>query len=93
VFILVQETVENYDKWKTVFDEGGTTRKSAGSKGGYVLQSAEDDNQITILLEWDTLDNARQYTRSDDLRKAMERAGVTGQPKVIFLVEADRPVQ
>ena len=93
VFILIQETVEDYDTWKTVFDENGTNRQAAGSNGGYVLRSVQDDNQLTILLEWDTLDNARTFMSSDDLRKAMARAGVTGQPKVTFLAEADRPTK
>ena len=90
-YFLVQISVEDYDKWKSVFDEGGATRQAAGSKGGFVLRNADDPNQITILLEWDNLDNARAFAGSDDLREAMQRAGVTGPPNVYFLDEADRP--
>jgi heme-degrading monooxygenase HmoA len=83
--------IEDYDKWKAVFDEQGATRQAAGSKGGFVLRNADDPNQITVLLEWDNLENARAFAGSDDLREAMQRAGVTGQPNVYFLDEADRP--
>jgi heme-degrading monooxygenase HmoA len=90
-YILVQQSVEEYDKWKTVFDEHGATRLAAGSKGGPVLRNADDPNHITVLLEWDTMDNARAFADSDDLREAMQRAGVTGAPDVFFLDEVGRP--
>ena len=90
-YILIQHSVEDYDKWKVVFDEQRATRQAAGSKGGFVLRNADDPNQITVLLELDNLDNARAFAGSDDLREAMQRAGVTGRPNVYFLDEADRP--
>ena len=90
-YMLVQHSVENYDKWKLIFDEHGATRQAAGSKGGVVLRNADDPNQITILLEWDNLENARAFAGSDELREAMQRAGVTGPPNVYFLDGEDRP--
>lgn len=90
-YMLVQHTVEDYEKWKAVFDEHGeAARRAAGSKGGLVLRSPDNPNQVTILLEWDSLENARAFANSDDLREAMERAGVTGAPSINFLDEADR---
>jgi heme-degrading monooxygenase HmoA len=90
-YILVQHSVEDYDKWKAAFDEQGATRRAAGSKGGFVLRNADDPNQITVLLGWDNLEKARAFAGSNDLREAMQRAGVTGPPTLYFLDEADRP--
>jgi hypothetical protein len=78
IYILVQHRVGDYKKWRAVYDEHGTTRQSASSESGLVLSDADDQNQITVLLEGDTLDNARALASSDDLRKTMERAGVIG---------------
>ena len=89
-YILVQHSVEDYNKWKPVFDEQ-EARQAAGSKGGIVFRNADDLNQITVLLEWDNLDNARAYADSDDLRESMQHAGLTEQPNVRFLEEVDRP--
>jgi heme-degrading monooxygenase HmoA len=91
-YLLVQHPVEDYDKWKRVFDEHATARKAAGSKGGVVLRDADDPNQVTILLEIENLADARAFAGSDDLREAMQRAGVTGPPNVSFLKEADKPL-
>jgi heme-degrading monooxygenase HmoA len=89
-YILVQHSVEDYEKWKPVFDENGPIRQAAGSRGARVLRNADDPNHVTVLLEWDTMANARAFAGSDDLREAMERAGVAGPPNVSFLEEVDR---
>ena len=89
-YILVQHSVEDFEKWKTAFDGHGSFREAAGSKGGIVLQNAEDPNHITALLEWDSLDNARAFAGSEELREAMQEAGVTGPPSVSFLDKADK---
>ena len=90
-FLLVHQKVQDYAKWKTVFDEHGSARGAAGSKGGHLFRSADDPNDVVAILEWDDLDKARQFVQSDDLRQAMQRAGVVGQPDIHFLELADRP--
>ena len=83
--IYVRHTVEDYAAWKAAFDENRTTRQAAGGRGGVVYRDADNPNQITTILEWDNLDNARRFAQSDELREAMKEAGVTSQPDVRFL--------
>lgn len=91
-YLLSQTPVEDFEKWKAVFDEHAATRRSMGSSGGTVMRNTDDPNQVTVLLEWDDLDQARAYAESDDLRQAMQNAGVilTGAPVAIFLEEVDK---
>ena len=90
-YMLIRHKVQDYDRWKTAFDEHGTARQAAGSKGGYLFRSADDPKELVIIFEWDDLEKARQFVASDDLRQAMEGAGVTGPPEIRFLELADRP--
>jgi quinol monooxygenase YgiN len=90
-YVLIRHKVEDYAKWKSVFDEHGPARKASGCKGGQLLRSADNPNELVILLEWNEIANARQFVQSDDLRQAMQRAGVTGQPDVFFLDEVEKP--
>jgi heme-degrading monooxygenase HmoA len=83
--------MQDYAAWKAMFDEHGAARRAAGSTGGRLFRNSDDPSELVILLEWDNLDRARQFVQSDDLRQAMERAGVTDQPDIYFLEEADRP--
>jgi heme-degrading monooxygenase HmoA len=83
--------VEDYARWRPIYDEHAATRKSSGASGsasGRVFRSATDPNELVILLEWDDLDKARQFVQSEDLRQTMQRAGVVDQPDVYFLNEA-----
>jgi heme-degrading monooxygenase HmoA len=87
-YLLVRHKVEDYARWRPIYDEHGATRKASGSAGGRVFRSADNPNEVVILLEWDDLEKARQFAQSEDLRQAMQRAGVVDQPDVYFLNEA-----
>ncbi len=90
-YTLVRHKVEDYAKWKSVFDEHGATRKASGCKGGQLFRNADNPNELVILLEWNETAKARQFVQSDDLRQTMQRAGVTDQPDVYFLDEVEKP--
>ncbi len=84
-YILIRHKVADYLKWKPVFDEHGATRQASGSRGGQLFRNATDSNELVILLEWDDLEQARQFAQTEDLRQTMQRAGVADQPDVYFL--------
>lgn len=89
-YLLVRHKVQDYARWRPVYDEHGATRKAGGCKGTHVFRSADNPNEIVVLLEWDDLANARRFAQSPDLREIMQRAGVTGQPDISFLDDAGR---
>ena len=90
-YLLVRHKVEDYERWKPAFDhDHGATRKRSGSKGGWILRNAFDPNELVILLEWDSSENARLFVNADETREAMQRAGVTDEPDVYFLEEVER---
>jgi heme-degrading monooxygenase HmoA len=90
-YLLVRQKVKDYAKWKPVFDEHSTTRKANGSKGGLLFRNADNPSEVVTLLEWDDLKKARQFAQSEDLRKAMERAGATDKPDIYFLEHVEKP--
>ena len=85
--LLVHHKVEDYNKWKSAFDDHSSLRSEGGSKGGKVFRSANDPNELFVLLEWDNLENAQKFVQSDDLKEAMKQAGVVGMPAIHFLEE------
>lgn len=86
--ILVHHKVEDYKKWKPVFDEHGVFRSENGSKGGKVFRSANDPNDVFVLLEWESIESLQKFSQSDSLKEAMKESGVIGMPEVHFLEEA-----
>jgi heme-degrading monooxygenase HmoA len=87
---IVHHQVADFDRWKPVFDEHASMRKAAGCQGGYVLRSADDPNEVTIVFDWDNMDNAQAFASSENLREAMQRAGVQGRPDVTFMQSMER---
>jgi heme-degrading monooxygenase HmoA len=84
VYLLIKHRVEDYSKWKPVFDENRLTREKLGSKGWQLFHSLDNPNEIVILLEWDTKEHATMFIESEDLKKTMQDAGVVTKPEVHF---------
>ncbi len=57
-----------------MFDQRSATRQASGSRGGQLFRNANDPNELGILLDWEDLEQARQFAQSEDLRQAMQRA-------------------
>ncbi len=89
-YVLIRTKVQDYAQWRPVFDEDGVNRQANGSRGGQLFRSASDPNELVILFEWDNLEKARQFSQSEDLRQAMQRSGVAGQPDIYFLKDGEQ---
>lgn len=89
-YLLQIVKVEDFDKWKHVFDERAIVRKASGSQGGRLLRNVDNPNEIVMILKWDSIENARKLLASDDLKKAIKRAGVIGEPKFYLLDEVEQ---
>jgi heme-degrading monooxygenase HmoA len=89
-YMLVHHQVSDFAKWKPFFDKDESTRKTSGSKSAQVFQNSENPSDVFILFEWDTVENAKKFGMSDDLKKTMEQAGVIGRPHIHFLKEVQK---
>jgi hypothetical protein len=88
VHVIVRHKVADYVRWKEAFDGDLGARKTAGEVGYRVMLSVDDPREVTIFLDWDSLDRARKFAMSDDLKQKMQQSGVIGDPDVRFLEDA-----
>ena len=86
-YVLTIQKVEDYDKWKQVFDEHGKVRKKKGSKGAMIYRDSNDPKQLVIIIEWENLETAKNFSLSEDLKTTMKKAGVKGLPELHYLEE------
>lgn len=79
-------------QWKTGFSNPESTalRKAGGAKSYQIFCTEDDPNHLVVLIEWNTLDNAREYYQSDKFRKAQKSSGVLGPPEMYFLKEVEK---
>ena len=88
--VLIHLNVQDYAQWKPVFDSVASTRQASGSRGGDLYHAAGNPNEVLVLWDWDSLDNARKFFTSAALREAMQKAGVIGPPSVYYLDEIEK---
>ena len=89
-YMMVHHKVRDFAKWKPLFDRHESTRKVSGSKSAQLFQNAEDPTDVFILMEWDSIENAKKFGMSADLKKVMEEAGVIGAPHIHMLKEVGK---
>ena len=89
-YFLARHKVEDYDKWKAIYDEAQSAAASMGQKNesSRVFRDSDDPNMVTVIGEFDTKENAEKFFGSDELKAAMQKAGVQGQPEIHFVDEA-----
>jgi len=86
--VLIRHKVSDFSIWREAFDKFKDARKEGGEKSFQVLQHTEDSNNLYVMFEWDSVDNARKFLDSPQLKTAMQEAGVAEAPEINFLIEA-----
>lgn len=84
-YLLIHHKVQDFDAWKDAYDKHGAARDQAGLKDVHLLRNVADRRDVVILFQAEELERARAFARSDDLRSAMQAAGVIGSPELIEL--------
>jgi len=85
---IVQHPVNDYESWRTVYEEVQPLRDKHGVSAADVLQDPADPNKVTVLHWFPSVGNAQAFASDPDLKDAMTRAGVAGAPRIEIVVEA-----
>ena len=83
-YVIVTHPVKDFDAWKKVFDEFEQARKEAGELSAIVLRHADDPNVISVLNTWTSVDAAKAFLASEEIKTGMGEAGVTAPPTFVF---------
>ena len=86
--MFVRHTVADYAAWRRIFDDFAPTQKALGVTDKSVFQAADNANDITVTHDFATLDAARAFAGSAELKSAMQHAGVTSAPTIWFTTRA-----
>jgi hypothetical protein len=85
---FVHHRVRDYAAWRKVYDGFADVQKAGGVRAEAVFRSVDDPNDVTVVHDFDDVATAKAFFASPDLRDAMMRAGVEGEPE-LFLGEED----
>ena len=81
---LVLHRVADYGAWRQVYDSVADLQKAGGVTAESVHRAAGDPDNVLVIHEFETVDEARTFFGNPDLQAAMQRAGVQGPPRIEF---------
>ena len=88
-YLFIQYAVRDYPTWKTIFDGFFGVRQAAGEKSCKIFHPDDDPNNLLLLLEWDSLANARIFMANPALKEAMSET-LLDPPRIYFLERYDQ---
>lgn len=80
--LSIQHEVQDYPAWRAVYDSVAEIQRDWGVTAESVHQLANDPNTVLVLHHFATVAQAQGFMTSQELRDAMQRAGVEGVPRV-----------
>ena len=69
--LIINHVVGNYETFKEVFLDDQERRRLLGSRGARVYRVADDPNNIRVVLEFDTVEEAKHHADNLELHEAI----------------------
>jgi hypothetical protein len=82
VTLFVRHTVSDYKTWRKFYDNFAPIQKAKGVEAEAVYQAADNPSDITVTHDFATREAAQAFVKSEELKKAMQNAGVVGAPTI-----------
>lgn len=86
--LVVRHKVKDFAAWKAVYAAHAGARAKAGLGTGRVTRSVDDPSELVLIFDVADVTKAKAFCASDDLKSAMQNAGVTDKPDLYFLDDA-----
>ena len=88
VHMFVRHEVADYATWKKAYDGFRATQKKMGVVAQAVYQSVDNPNDVTVTHDFHSLEQAKAFAASPELKSAMEKSGVKGAPQIWYTTKS-----
>jgi hypothetical protein len=85
VRMYVRHDVADYAAWRKVYNGFDAERRGLGVTGDAVYQAVDNANDVTVWHDFKSIEVARAFASSEQLKTAMKNAGVKGPPQIWFV--------
>ncbi len=83
--IAVQFTIEDYAKWRSVFDSGDAIRAGAGIGNVHIYRDADRGGEVMVVADCADVGKARALLSSPQLAEKFREGGVKNGPRIHVL--------
>ena len=80
--LFVRHPVTDFDSWHVAYDNAESIREAHGCTAKSVHQAPGDANDVMVVHEFPTLDQAQAFADDPALKDAMMAGGVAGPPRI-----------
>jgi hypothetical protein len=80
--LAVQHAVRDYPAWRAIYDSLDEVQWDWGVLSASVHQLDDCPNTVLVLRQFATVGQAHGFLTNLQMRAAMERAGVKGEPRI-----------
>ena len=85
--LIIRVTVQDFSKWKQVYDSNLPARQAAGLKELNLWRNADKSNELVLLFDVSDIAKAKEYTLSTELKEKLKAGGVIGPAENLFLLD------
>jgi len=75
-YSLSKLDVQDYAKWQADWEISRDMRKFGGQKSYQIFRDADKENEVILIIEWESRQKAEFFLNSDLLKEALKRSGV-----------------
>ena len=84
VRMYVRHDVTDYAIWKKGYDGFSDYQKSQGVFFQSVWQSTDNPNDVTVIHDFHSIEKAKSFVNSKELKESMMKLGVKGTPQIWY---------
>ena len=85
---FIRHHVSDYAAWREVYDSFGDVQREHGVRAEAVHRGVDDPNDVTVTHDFDDAEAAKAFFALQELKEAMQRSGVEGEPTFWLAEEA-----
>ena len=71
-YVLIEHRVGDFETFRQVYLDDAERRERLGCRGGVVFRVADDPDNVIVMLDWETVEGAREFAGSLELEQALE---------------------
>ncbi len=79
---LVLHRVDDFDAWRKVYDSVASLQEGGGVTAESVHRMVDDPDNVLVIHHFASSAAAREFFSSAELKEAMRRGGVKGEPRI-----------
>jgi len=80
--LVVRHSVNDYTAWRVVYDSLEPLRVQHGCTDKKVLHTPDSANDLLVVHDFGTVEQATAFANDPALKDGMQRAGVAGPPRI-----------